>query len=71
MPGSVSAVVHPLVIINISDHYTRMKCQQSDPSAAIRVIGILLGIQNGRDVEICTSFEIACDSSPRHIRNVS
>lgn len=70
MPGSVSAVVHPLVIINISDHYTRMKCQPaSDPSAAVRVMGILLGIQNGRDVEICTSFEIAYAVDPPPQRN--
>ncbi|MCO5551162.1 hypothetical protein L7F22_004659 [Adiantum nelumboides] len=46
--------LHPLVIVNVSDHYTRIKAQQSSP---FRVFGCLLGLQTGRTVEIFTSFE--------------
>jgi len=49
--------LHPLVIINISDHYTRTKVsnpKQNNP----RIIGTLFGVQNGRDVEIFNSFEL-------------
>ncbi|KAI5075487.1 hypothetical protein GOP47_0009563 [Adiantum capillus-veneris] len=46
--------LHPLVIVNVSDHYTRIKAQESSP---FRVFGCLLGLQTGRTVEIFTSFE--------------
>eukprot|EP01132_Coremiostelium_polycephalum_P007475 gene7475-9185_t len=49
--------LHPLVIINISDHFTRTKVE-SGGSTSTRVIGVILGIQNGRNVEICNSFEL-------------
>lgn len=48
----------PLVIINVSDHYTRQKVQQEDASGQPLVIGALLGIQKGRSVEIFNSFEL-------------
>ena len=48
--------LHPLVIVNISDHYTRIKAQRSGKSS--RVIGCLLGCQSGRTVEIFNSFEL-------------
>jgi len=44
--------LHPLVIINISDHYTREKVLKDD----VRVFGILIGSQKGRKVEIFNSF---------------
>ncbi|CAI7813703.1 unnamed protein product [Closterium sp. NIES-54] len=48
--------LHPLVIVNMSDHYTRVKAQQGGlPS---RVVGCLLGMQSGRVVEIFNSFEV-------------
>eukprot|EP00002_Diphylleia_rotans_P017209 TRINITY_DN3341_c0_g1_i1.p1 TRINITY_DN3341_c0_g1~~TRINITY_DN3341_c0_g1_i1.p1 ORF type:complete len:318 (+),score=74.00 TRINITY_DN3341_c0_g1_i1:64-1017(+) len=48
--------LHPLVIINISDHFTRTKVmtKRSD----VRVIGALLGTVTGRKVEIYNSFEL-------------
>jgi len=46
--------LHPLVIINISDHYTREKVSKENA----RVFGILLGTQKGRKVEVSTSFAI-------------
>jgi COP9 signalosome complex subunit 6 len=54
--GQLSISLHPLVIINTSDHWTRNKVQlhQENP----RVIGALLGIQTGRQIEIFNSFEL-------------
>ncbi|KAJ3274321.1 hypothetical protein HDV01_003165 [Terramyces sp. JEL0728] len=46
--------LHPLAILNISDHYTRLSLQNKDA----RVIGAILGTQNGREIEIMNSFEI-------------
>ena len=48
--------LHPLVIVNISDHYTRIKAQRGGTPS--RVIGCLLGCQSGRTVEIFNSFEL-------------
>ncbi|XP_047339253.1 COP9 signalosome complex subunit 6a-like [Impatiens glandulifera] len=52
--------LHPLVILNISDHYTRLKCQSqsSELSTPPRVFGCVIGIQRGRTVEIFNSFEL-------------
>eukprot|EP00897_Mesotaenium_endlicherianum_P004806 jgi/Mesen1/4353/ME000022S03643 len=47
--------LHPLVILNISDHHTRVRAQTGESS---RVGGCLIGIQTGRDVEIFNSFEL-------------
>jgi len=44
--------LHPLVIINMSDHFTREKVSKENA----RVFGILIGSQKGRKVEICNSF---------------
>ncbi|KAJ0044506.1 hypothetical protein Pint_03598 [Pistacia integerrima] len=61
--------LHPLVIVNISDHYTRVKSQMNPPSATSnngtqpRVYGCVIGIQRGRTVEIFNSFELLYDSS--------
>lgn len=48
--------LHPLVILNISDHFTRMKANNN--GEASRVVGCLLGVQAGRTVEIFNSFEL-------------
>ncbi|XP_042514052.1 COP9 signalosome complex subunit 6a-like [Macadamia integrifolia] len=68
--------LHPLVIVNISDHYTRVKSQThfadakpnggaspSHPSPPPRVFGCVIGVQRGRTVEIFNSFELLCDPS--------
>ncbi|KAI9092192.1 maintenance of mitochondrial structure and function-domain-containing protein [Phlyctochytrium arcticum] len=48
--------LHPLVIMNMSDQWTRTKMQTSNPNP--QVIGALLGIQTGREIEIFDSFEL-------------
>lgn len=65
--------LHPLVILNISDHYTRVKSQatvagdgdgdDSPPPAPPRVFGCVIGVQRGRTVEIFNSFELLNDPS--------
>ncbi|XP_010252870.1 PREDICTED: COP9 signalosome complex subunit 6a-like [Nelumbo nucifera] len=66
--------LHPLVIVNISDHYTRVKSQAQPPHSSSnggwspppqppRVFGCVIGIQRGRTVEILNSFELLYDPS--------
>jgi len=49
--------LHPLVIINMADHFTRAKVESNSPVAP-RVVGAILGTQNGRNLEISNSFEL-------------
>jgi COP9 signalosome complex subunit 6 len=56
--ATADIVLHPLVILNVTDHFTR---QRVNSSASQRVIGILVGVQTGRKVEIHTSFEVVYD----------
>ena len=53
-----SLTLHPLVVINISDHYTRSRAQSPAGSSAPRVYGAVLGEQVGRRVELANSFEL-------------
>jgi len=48
------AVVHPLVVLNVLDHFTRRPAQNSTG----RVIGTLLGRRDGDSVEITNSFSV-------------
>ncbi|KAH8853359.1 COP9 signalosome complex subunit 6 [Schistosoma japonicum] len=58
-PGSASVLLHPLVILNISEHWTRNKVKEN--STAVTVYGALLGKQEGHHVEISNSFELLLD----------
>lgn len=58
---SVIVALHSLVILNISEHWTRVRAQLGKP---IRVFGALLGRQKGRNIELCTSFEMKIDTDP-------
>ncbi|XP_041974512.1 COP9 signalosome complex subunit 6 [Aricia agestis] len=53
--GSVTVSLHPLVIMNVSEHWTRVKAQEGAPQT---VIGALIGKQKGRNVEVMNSFEL-------------
>ncbi|KAJ1557237.1 COP9 signalosome complex subunit 6 [Cladochytrium tenue] len=48
--------LHPLVIMNISDHFVRVKSQTGESTP---VYGALIGEQSGREVEISNSYELA------------
>jgi len=50
--------VHPLVLLNISDHYTRIKVQNPSRNAQEAVFGALLATQSGREIDIVNSFEL-------------
>ncbi|XP_063993386.1 COP9 signalosome complex subunit 6 [Diachasmimorpha longicaudata] len=53
--GSVSISLHPLVIMNISEHWTRLRAQEGSDQL---VYGALIGKQKGRNIEIMNSFEL-------------
>jgi COP9 signalosome complex subunit 6 len=56
--GSVSVAIHPLVIMNVSEHWTRQRAQEGKPT---QVIGALIGKQKGRSIEIFNTFELKFD----------
>jgi len=56
--SSMNITLHPLVVINISDHFTRVRANQPAESTAPRVFGAVLGEQVGRRVELANSFEM-------------
>ncbi|KAJ7462746.1 COP9 signalosome subunit 6 [Mycena galericulata] len=58
--SGLSLSLHPLPILNISEHLTRLKLQTNSNSPF--VLGALLGTQNGREVEIVNTFELAVES---------
>ncbi|XP_071949548.1 COP9 signalosome complex subunit 6-like [Antedon mediterranea] len=53
--GSVTISLHPLLIMNISEHWTRTKAQEGKPT---QVFGAITGRQTGRNIEIMNSFEL-------------
>ncbi|KIM85492.1 hypothetical protein PILCRDRAFT_817520 [Piloderma croceum F 1598] len=57
--SGLSLSLHPLPILNISEHLTRLKLQKNSSSPF--VLGALLGTQNGREVEIVNTFELATE----------
>ena len=52
--------LHPLVIMNVSEHWTRIRAQK-EPGSDIIVIGAFIGKQKGRNIEIMNSFELKFD----------
>ena len=55
---SVSIALHPLVIMNVAEHWTRSKAQEDK----LAVVGALIGRQKGRSMEIMNSFELQVDT---------
>lgn len=53
--SSVTCSLHPLVIMNVSEHWTRERAQEGSVQ---QVIGALIGKQKGRNIEIMNSFEL-------------
>lgn len=52
--SSLTLSLHPLVIMNIAEHHTRVKVQTTRTTP---VYGALLGKIKGRHVELCNTFE--------------
>ncbi|KAK9897723.1 Mov34-domain-containing protein [Cystobasidium minutum MCA 4210] len=57
----VQVSLHPLPLLNISEHYTRVRIQNggSLANSDIKVMGALIGTQAGRELEVVNSFELA------------
>ncbi|KAF8610661.1 Mov34-domain-containing protein [Ceratobasidium sp. AG-I] len=60
--SALNLSIHPLPILNISEHLTRRKLQTNQEAPFI--IGALLGTQNGRDIEIVNTFELILAGEP-------
>ncbi|CAG9771988.1 unnamed protein product [Ceutorhynchus assimilis] len=58
--GSVTCSLHPLVIMNVSEHWTRARAQAE--GQAPQVFGALIGKQKGRNIEIMNSFELVVNT---------
>ncbi|KAG2023868.1 COP9 signalosome subunit 6 [Coprinopsis cinerea AmutBmut pab1-1] len=58
--SGLSVSLHPLPILNVSEHLTRLKLQKNDTNPF--VLGALLGTQTGREVEIVNTFELATEA---------
>jgi hypothetical protein len=54
-----SYIVQPLVIMSISDHYTRIRYIEG--SEDVVAVGILIGQREGASVKIFMSFETVYD----------
>ncbi|KAL9933610.1 hypothetical protein V8E36_007268 [Tilletia maclaganii] len=54
--GTQNLSIHPLPVLDMSEHHTRFRSQAGHED--VQVYGILLGTQQGRDVELHNSFEI-------------
>lgn len=57
---SVSIQLHPLVVMNVSDHLTRSRyaTNRKEDLKTIKVVGALLGRQQGRVMEIVNTVEL-------------
>lgn len=59
--GSLTLSLHPLVIMNIAEHHTRVRVQTNSSPF---VYGALLGKIKGRHVELCNTFEFKLNNTP-------
>ena len=60
--GGREVKLHPLVLINISDHFTRERVRDTTSelySSSERVAGVLFGVQTGKVVDVLESFEMS------------
>ncbi|CAD6192736.1 unnamed protein product [Caenorhabditis auriculariae] len=54
VPTNLKALIHPLVVMQISEHFSRLRVQEKVQD--LRVYGAVLGRQSGRTVEMINSF---------------
>ncbi|KIM21940.1 hypothetical protein M408DRAFT_333150 [Serendipita vermifera MAFF 305830] len=52
--AATTVIVHPLVLLSVSDHHARTSARMSHK----RVVGVLLGQNNGKTVNVANSFGI-------------
>ncbi|KAJ4476666.1 hypothetical protein J3R30DRAFT_317868 [Lentinula aciculospora] len=65
--SGLSIALHPLPILNISEHFIRLKLQKQTPLPF--TLGALLGTQNGREVEIVNTFELVLEDDDEAINH--
>lgn len=53
--------IHPSVIMNVSEHHTRVRAVRQQPEI---VIGALLGKKSDANIEVVDSFELRCTKAP-------
>lgn len=58
MASGLVVSLHPLVTLSIADHCTRLKIHKQDTQYAL---GALLGVQEGREIEVTDSFDLCSD----------
>ena len=58
----INSVVHPLVLLSVADHHARSVPKSSEKK---RVIGVLLGQDNGKTVNVANSFGIPFEEDER------
>lgn len=61
MQGVSTALIHSVVVLNISDQWTRTRLQHGSPRP---VCGALLGKQTGRNIEIWNCHELVTSTLP-------
>ncbi|KAH0826938.1 maintenance of mitochondrial structure and function-domain-containing protein [Lanmaoa asiatica] len=59
--SGTTVVVHPLVLLSVTDHHARSVSRNSSK----RVIGVLLGQDNGKTVNVANSFGIPFEEDER------
>ncbi len=53
--------LHPLCIISISDHYMRVSMGGGKQSPDAKIVGLLMGTEDGLDVSIYDAVEVVYD----------
>ena len=64
MGGSCGSVVHPLVLLSVTDHHARLVSRTSHK----RVVGVLLGQDNGKTINVANSFGIPFEEDEKDSR---
>ncbi|KAI0345400.1 Mov34-domain-containing protein [Trametopsis cervina] len=62
--SSTTVVVHPLVLLSVADHHARSLRGQSSK----RVVGVLLGQDNGKTINVANSFGIPFEEDEKDPR---
>lgn len=63
--GSRRVALHPLAIVGVSDHFSRVEVGSAVQDASTPIVGLLFGKQDGLDVWIYDALELICDADRR------
>lgn len=58
--AGTSVVVHPLVLLSVTDHASRVAVGKGK-----RVVGVLLGQDNGKTINVANSFAVPFEEDER------